>query len=89
LVEIRGNLLLTFMKELHGYAVMTRSFAPREGSDGFGHLFHGKAADQTLVYVDKNPAGDALPAQLLGRSWLGTEYTIRGEVVVSPKSGPW
>ncbi len=62
LVEIRGNLLLAFLEELHGYAVMTRSFALREGSDGFDHLFHGKAADQTLVSVGGDPAGDALPA---------------------------
>ncbi len=50
---------------------MARRFALREGSDGFGHLFHGEVANQTLVCVVGNPAGDALPTQLLGRWGAG------------------
>jgi len=37
-----------------------------------------------------------LPLGVLGQkaiwisaSWRGAEYTLRGKVVISPKSGPW
>ncbi len=39
LEEVRRYLLLAFMEEFHGYAVMARRFAFRKGSDGSTHLF--------------------------------------------------
>ncbi len=39
LKEVRRYLLLAFLEEFHGYAVVARCFALRKGSDGSTHLF--------------------------------------------------
>ncbi len=51
LQEVWGDLLLVFMEELHGDAVMARHFAFRQSSNGIAHLLYRESIGQACVHI--------------------------------------
>jgi len=59
----------------------------------------GKFSTRTTTLIETSSQSEVAPKVIVGvpgqkaiwmwAPWRGAEYTIRGKVVASPKSGPW